>query len=191
MLETTYNHNNMMAFLTSLRERYHRFLNRQRQREWDNDLKVLLKRLDDPFNFEGLELALLHLKKNPPKEPTLQQRRNARVLVSTRTVDQLLVILSRARLYVIGRDTMPRNFIPSEEARVVRFDDYFVSDTGHVVSIEKIYLSLEGWITQLISTLRELEIEEPTQYAYYNRKLRNAYSDAFYVLQALLQTRFH
>lgn len=181
----------MMAILSSIQERVTRFLNNHRRREWENDLKVFLKRHDDPFNFEGLELVLLHLKKNPPREPSAQQRRAARVFVSTRTIDHLLVILSRARLYVIGRDTMPKDFIPSEAGRVRRFDDYFVSDTGHVVSVEKIYQSLEAWTTQLISTLRELEIDEPTDYAHYNRKLRTVYSDAFYVLQAILQTRFH
>ena len=180
----------MMAILTFIRERYERFLLQKRRLAWDNDLKVLLKTHDDPYNFEGLELVLLHLRLNSPKDLNTTQRRTNLVATSTKSIDQLLSLISGARLFVIGRDTMPKDFFPSEASRVRRFDDYFVSDAGHIVSIEKIYPSLEGWINQLITTIRELEADESNQYAYYNRKLRGLYHDSFNVLHAILRSQF-
>lgn len=163
---------------------------RSRKSAWRTDLKVFAKTNLDPFNFSGLELALLHLKSATLTEPTVTQRRELKVFTSTQSVDQMLSLLSRARLFVISGDTIPKDFFPAEDNRYRRFDDYFVSGIGHTVSIEKVLPSLEGWTVQLISTLRELETEDIDQYNYYNRKFRLLYRDLYYVMTAVLETSF-
>lgn len=180
-----------MSILTFFQRLYAGYRRSRYERNWDTDFKILLKSQPDPFCFEGLELAMLHLTKVPIVEPTAKKRRTMLLATSTQTVEQLLRLLAQARLYVGERYSVPQNFLPSEELRQRRFDDYFVSEEGHVVSIEAIRPSLEGRINQLIAAIRELEGEEGTPYAYYNRKLRPLYVDAFYALQAIHETSFH
>jgi len=180
-----------MSILTFFQGLYARHRRRSYERNWDSDFKILLKTHEEPFNFAGLELAMLHLSKVPIVEPTAAQRRTMMLATATPTIEHLLALLAQARLYVGERDSMPKNFLPSEGLRQRRFDDYFVSEDGHVVSIAAIRPSLEGRINQLIALLRELEVEEDATYSYYNRKLRVLYMDAFYVLQAIHETSFH
>lgn len=179
-----------MSILTMLRRVYAGFWKKRYEKNWDQDFKVLLKKHEDPFNLEGLELALLHLSKVPIKEPPATLRRRLTLYAGTASVEHLLATLAQARLYVGQRDSMPQNFLPSSEVRQIAFDDYFVSVEGHAVSIEKIRPSVEGRVLQLIAIMRELEVDEETQYGYYSRKFRPLYRDAFYVLQAIHETSF-
>lgn len=179
-----------MSILTFFQGLYARHRRRSYERKWDSDFKILLKTHPEPFCIEGLELAMLHLSKVPIAEPAASKRRTLTLATATNTVEHLLFLLSQARLYVGQQDSMPQKFFP-EALRQRRFDDYFVSEEGHVVSIEAIRPSLEGRINQLIAVLRELEAEQDSAYAYYNRKLRPLYTDAFYVLQAIHETSFH
>lgn len=163
---------------------------RSRKNAWEEDLKVFAKKHVDPYNFEGLELVLLHLDRNVIFEPNVALRRELRVFTTAPTVDLMLSLLAQARLHVLGGDTMPKDFYPSEDSRFRRFDDYFVSASGHTVSIEKVLPSLEGWTVQLISTLRDLETDDLLKYDHYNRKLRPLYRDLYYVLTAILESSF-
>jgi hypothetical protein len=179
-----------MSILTFFLGLYARRRRRSYERNWDNDFKVLLKTHEDPYCLEGLELAMLHLSKVQIVEPTAQSRRTLTLPTATSTVEHLLSLLATSRLYVGERNSVPQNFLPKEGLRQRRFDDYFISAEGHVVSIEKIRASLEGRVTQLIEVLRELEGTEESEFAYYQRKLRPLYTDVFFVLQAIHETSF-
>lgn len=179
-----------MAIKTFFQGLYARFTKKSVERNWDDDFTVLLQTHEDPYNLEGLELALYHLARVDIADLTVLQRRTLTLYVTTATIEQLLGLLTQARLYIGQRDTMPKNFLPNEALRQRRFDDYFVSEAGHVVSIAMIRPSLVGRITHLISLLRETETADPSAFNYYNRKLRPLYADAFYALQAIYDTKF-
>lgn len=179
-----------MSILTYLTRLYAGFRKRSYERNWDHDFKIHLKTHEEPFDFAGLELALLHLKKVSVIEPSAQLRRTLTLHVATPTVEHLLSLLALARIYVGQRDSMPQDFLSSEDVRPRTYDDYFISKEGHIVSIEKIRSSIEGRLTQLIAMMRLLETEQDITYAYFSRKLRPLFSDTFYVLQAIHETSF-
>lgn len=180
-----------MSFLTILTGTYARWQKKRFKARWDKDFEILLRqqKLDDPYNRAGLELALLHLRKIKIHEPSALQRRTMVVYSAIQTVDELLAALSLIKTIIVSRDTMPKDF-SRDESKHRRFDDYFVSVDGHIVSIEKIHSSLEGRLTQLFSTLGELEVNEASEYTYYLRKLHPLYRDAYYTLQAIYATSY-
>ena len=182
-----------MSILNYLTRAYARWKKQQYKNRWDNDFKVLLrdKGINDPFNTAGLHLALLHLNKTPIVEPSIQTRRSLRVYASTTTIDQLLTLLTYAKRLMEVHDNMSSDFFPSEERQLHRFDDYFVSADGHIVSIEKIVVSIEGRLTQLISELEACEVNDEIRHGYYCRKLYPLFCDTFFVLQAIHATSYH
>jgi hypothetical protein len=172
---------------------YARWKKRLYRNSWDDDFKILLRQasLDNPFNPAGLELALLHLKKTPIQEPSIHIRRALKVYSSTTTVDQLLSLMILANSVVEAGNSMSSNFFPSEERRLHKFDDYFVSIEGHTVSIEKIVGALQLRLTELISKLEHWEVNNEVMYDYYNRRLYQLFCDSFFVLQAIHATSYH
>lgn len=178
-----------MSLLTYIRGVYARFKAARARRAWENDWRVFNKQHADPFNLEGLELALLHLSKVQVPRLSVTQRRTMQVYSAVPTIDELLSLLQTVRSIVLAGDTMPEKIFPSEDKlQHRRADDYFTSADGHTVSIEMMPASLDGRITQLISALRQLEADGETHYSYYDRKLRPLYRDTYYVLLALHQT---
>lgn len=180
-----------MSLLTYIKRVYARYKAKRAQQAWQHDWQVFLKTHPDPYNLEGLELALLHLGKVKVPELTLTQRRTLKVYTAVPTVDQLLSLLTTVRMIVMASDTMPEKLLPSEDGLQHRTaDDYFISTGGHIVSIEKIPTSLEGRVNQLIIALRQLEADGDSHYQYYDRKLRPLYRDVYYAVLALHQSSF-
>lgn len=178
-----------MSLLTYFRGVYARYKAKRALSAWESDWIVFLKTKPDPYCLEGIELALLHLSKVTVPHLSVQQRRTMKVYSAVATVDDLLSLLVTIRMIVLAGDSMPEKLLPSENSQTHRrVDDFFTSTGGHIVSIEKIRVSLEGRIDQLISALRQLEADGDSHYQYYDRKLRPLYRDLYYVLLALHQT---
>lgn len=181
-----------MSILTRLKEAYARWRKNRYKKNWDDDFHVLLRRtpLDNPFNPQGLNLALLHLKKVHIEEPHFNVRRSLNVYTSTTTIEQLYMLLTKALRHVESGNSMSSDFFPSDVRRLHQFDDYFVSLEGHVVSIEVIVNVLGTRLVQLISKLEDWEVNDSLKYEYYNRRLTPLFCDTFFVLQAIHSTSY-
>lgn len=180
-----------MPILAKISGLYASFLRRQRIKNWESDLTVFLKRHEDPYNFEGIELALLHLRKVSPKKLTLQERKRMLVVTHLPTIEHLLQKITYARAHLTAGEGIPDTFFRGYERQVAhRFDDFYSTQAGHTVDFVGVNDSLKDWIETLISHLRELETDNPERFHYYMRKLRKLWADVFHVLQANLETSF-
>lgn len=180
-----------MSIVDGFLRKYALWRKEKYKKRWLSDFDVLFRThgTDNPFDSDGLKLALLHVQKTPIEEPSVEKRRTMSVYVVSETIDQLMQSLVISRTIVLTRDSMPEVFLKGE-SKLRRFDDYFISNEGHAVSIEKITRSLEGRLTQLFQALEELEVNQSPEYAYYLRKLKPLYRDVYFVLHAIHATSY-
>lgn len=180
-----------MPILAKIAGLYASFLKKRRAKNWASDLRVFLKHHEDPYNFEGIELALLHLQKVRPKKLTLQERKRMQVVTYLSTIELVLNKINFARAHITAGEGIPDSFFRGYEQQIVRrFDDFYTTQTGHTVDIVGVNDSLRNWIATLMGHMRELETDNPERFHYYMRKLRKLWADVFHALQANLETSF-
>lgn len=178
--------------LSSLRTWGSDYLRRRARRAWEDDLRVFLKTQEDPYNLEGLELALLHLERRKVLELSVAQRKQLRLTTCTPTVEELMGQVQYAKALIAAGESVTPALYGGRELNVMErsVDDFFTTHAGYVIRPEAIAESLTERTRQLIGVLQTLEADSKSSYPYYMRKMKRLFADLFHTLQSLLEISF-
>ncbi len=181
-----------MPYLTAFKPKFFtRWRVKRALARWTNSFAFLHRQygLNDPANLESLTLGLELLQHLPTQPLTLQRRRQTVVTVTLPSAGALLSALSYARSLVALRQSIPSNFSIHKSASTYRLDDYLVTEDGRSLTAELVESSFVGRLKQLEDVLREVETEDSSAFAYYQRKFHSLFLDIYQLLQALYTCR--
>lgn len=159
--------------------------------KWLRELDYTAERykLRNRANPESLETGLALLHGLEPLELMLAERR----AITLETTSASLGVLHAALRTVANCATLavpvPTNILGAKVSAVRRLDDFLVTEDGRSIAQTSLSVDLSGRLGQLLSPLRDLEVNNPTRFEYYERKCETIYQDLFNLLEALYHAK--